>query len=540
MRKTLAATLAAAVGLVLGGSMVPSAALAGGHGSSGHGAPSYDPPPIPWGTCASATLQRLGGQCGFLTVPLDYAHPGGTKIKLAVSRINHTSSAADYQGIMLTNPGGPGGSGLTLSVLGQFVPDGVGNDYDWIGFDPRGVGSSVPSLACDPDYNTYNRPDYRPFTKATEKAWLAKTKQYAKDCAKAGGALLDHVKTTDTVQDMESIRKAFGADKINYYGFSYGTYLGQVYSTLYPNRVRRMVLDANVDPRGVWYQDNLDQDKAFNTSINVYFDWVAKYDSVYHLGTSGKVVRKKYYDTLDKLAKHPAAGVIGPDEWNDVFVSAGYYVFGWEDVAEAFAAYVNAGDIAPLKAQWDASYPSGAGTDNSYAMYLATQCSDVQWPTNWSKWERDNWQTYAKAPFITWNNAWFNAPCIWWDAKPGKPVKVDGSKAPPILLIDETLDPATPYSGSLYVRKIYPRSVLVEGVGGTTHAGSLNGVACTDDTIAAYLADGTLPSRVRGNRSDKQCDPVPPPDPTAAVAKSAVSAGGASRAAMQSVITTVR
>jgi pimeloyl-ACP methyl ester carboxylesterase len=535
MRRTLAATIAAAVGLVLGGSMVPSAAQAG-HGTGG---PSYDPPPIPWGTCASAGLQSRGAECGFLTVPLDYAHPGGTKIKIAVSRIKHKSSAADYQGVMVTNPGGPGGSGLTLSVLGEFVPDGVGGDYDWIGFDPRGVGSSVPALACDPNYNAYARPDYRPFTKATEKAWLAKTHKYANDCAKAPGNLLNHVKTTDTIQDIESIRKALGAQQINYYGFSYGTYLGQVYSTLYPTRVRRMVLDSNVDPRGVWYDANLDQDTAFNKSINVYFDWVAKYDSVYHLGTSGKVVRKKYYDTLDKLAKHPAGGVIGPDEWNDVFVSAGYYVFGWEDVAEAFSAYVNDGDFAPVKALWDDSYPSGAGTDNGYAMYLATQCSDVQWPTNWSKWERDNWRTYAKAPFITWNNAWFNAPCIWWDAKPGKPVKVDGSKAPPILLIDETLDPATPYAGSLYIRKIFPRSVLIEGVGGTTHAGSLNGVACTDNAIAAYLASGALPSRVRGDRSDKQCDPVPPPNPTADAAKTLSATGGTSRAALQKIIADV-
>jgi hypothetical protein len=290
----------------------------------------------------------------------------------------------------------------------------------------------------------------------------------------------------------------------------------------------------------VWYDANLNQDFAFNTSIKVFFDWVAKYDSVYHLGTSGTVVEKMYYAALHKLRRHPAGGVIGPDEWNDVFVSAGYYVYGWEDVAVAFAAYVNDGDYGPIKALWDDSYPSGPGTDNGYAIYLATQCTDVQWPTNWSKWRRDNWRVYAQAPFLTWNNAWYNAPCVFWGAKPGKPVRVDGSKAPPILLIDETLDAATPYSGSLYVRKIFPRSVLVEGVGGTTHAGSLSGVACTDDTIAAYLANGALPNRVQGNRSDKQCEPVPPPVPTAAAATSAATSGGTSRAALRSVIKTVR
>src|SRR3982750_2150147 len=253
MRRILAATVASAVGLVIGGGAIPASAQA-------HGTPSYTPPPVSWGVCTAASLKSRNAECGFLTVPLDYAHPGGTKIKLAVSRIKHKSTAADYQGVMLTNPGGPGGSGLTLSVLGDYVPDGVGGDYDWIGFDPRGVGSSVPSLSCDTEYFGYARPYYVPVTRSLERTWLAKAEGYAKACDRAGGALLDHVKTTDTVADMESIRKALGAKQINYYGFSYGTYLGQVYSTLHPNQVRRMVLDGNVDPRRVWYDANLDQD----------------------------------------------------------------------------------------------------------------------------------------------------------------------------------------------------------------------------------------------------------------------------------------
>jgi pimeloyl-ACP methyl ester carboxylesterase len=530
MKRLLAATVATTVGLVIAGGMIPSAAQA--HS----GTPGYNPPPIPWGQCASAGLQRRGAECGLLTVPLDYAHPGGTKIKIAVSRIKHKSSAADYQGVMLTNPGGPGGSGLTLSVLGEFVPGGVGGDYDWIGFDPRGVGSSQPSLSCDVEYAGYDRPYYVPVTRALERTWLAKAKGYALACDKAGGALLDHVKTTDTVADMESIRKALGAKQINYYGFSYGTYLGQVYATLHANKVRRMVLDGNVDPRDVWYKANLNQDIQFDKNMDTYFAWVAKYDSVYHLGTTGKAVKAKYYGTLQKLRKAPAGGKIGPDEWNDIFVSAGYYVFGWEDVANAFSAWVNNGDAAPLLDLYPA--PGAPGADNNYAMYLATQCTDVQWPTNWNKWERDNWRIYAKYPFITWNNAWYNAPCINWGAKAGKPVAVNGKKTPPILLISETNDAATPYAGSLEVRKLFPRSVLIEGVGGTTHAGSLNGVACTDDTIAAYLDNGALPNRVRGNRSDKQCDPVPPPDPTAATAKSLATTGsGAARAALRTLVT---
>jgi pimeloyl-ACP methyl ester carboxylesterase len=522
MKRLLAATVATTVGLVIGGGMIPAAASAHSRASG------YTPPPIDWGTCTNPTLAARGAKCGFVIVPLDYAHPNSTKIKVAVSRVLHKSAAADYQGVMLVNPGGPGGSGLIYSVLQPAIPNGVGNDYDWIGFDPRGVGDSVPSLSCDGNVAGYNRPYYVPVTRKLERTWLQRSKAYAEACARAGGALLDHLKTTDNVADVESIRKALGQKQINYYGFSYGTYLGQVYATLHPDKVRRMVWDGVVDPRGVWYQDNLNQDVQFDKNINTYFTWVAKYDSVYHLGATGKAVKAKYYATLQKLRRAPIDGKIGPDELTDIFTGAGYYVYGWADVASAFSAYINQGDGSGLIAL----YPEpGPGTDNLYAIYLGTSCTDAQWPKNWNKWERDNWRLYAKYPFLTWANAWFNAPCVFWKGDVGTPVNVRGKSAPPILLISETNDAATPYTGALEVRKRFPRSVLIEGVGGTTHAGSLSGVACTDDTIAAYLDNGSLPNRVRGNRSDKQCDPVPPPNPTAAsaAAASAGSANGAVR-----------
>jgi hypothetical protein len=149
-------------------------------------------------------------------------------------------------------------------------------------------------------------------------------------------------------------------------------------------------------------------------------------------------------------------------------------------------------------------------------MYLAVSCTDAQWPTNWNKWRVDNWVTFAKAPFETWGNVWFNAPCVYWPATADKPVKVDGRKVKGALLINETNDAATPYSGALEVRKLFPKSVLIEGVGGTTHSGSLSGVECTDSLIVDYLKTGALPTRQPGNHSDVQCDPVPQPVPSAA------------------------
>jgi pimeloyl-ACP methyl ester carboxylesterase len=476
------------------------------------------PAPIAWGACTEGTLKSHGAECGYLSVPLDYAKPDGTKIELAVSRIKSTAPADKRQGVILVNPGGPGGSGRAMAALGQAVPKQGGAGYDWIGFDPRGVGASKPKLTCDAKYAGYNRPAYVPSTPEIEKAWHARTTAYAAACAKSGGALLDHMRSENTVRDIDSIRQALGVEKISFYGFSYGTYLGQLYAARNPERVHRMVLDGVVDPGRVWYQSNLDQDVAFDKAIKVYFAWIARYDSVYRLGRTAAAVEKLYYRQLQELAKKPA-GQIGPAELTDVFLQPGYYVFGWEEVARAFSSWVHDSDVAPLKRLYDTDHPQTDGSDNGYAVYLAVQCTDAPWPANWKKWARDNWRVHKRAPFETWGNAWYNAPCRHWAGDAGKPVEVDGSKAPPLLLISETLDAATPFSGALEARRRFPRSVLLEGIDGTTHAGSLFGNLCVDNTIADYLATGALPGRVKADRADKQCEPIAKPTPLAATAK---------------------
>ncbi|GIE89319.1 alpha/beta hydrolase [Actinoplanes regularis] len=488
-------------------------AITSAEAASPIGKPGDAPAPIAWSPCTETSLKAQGAECGFVTVPMDYTKPNGTKIQLAVARVEHTVPDDKYQGVMLVNPGGPGGSGRGMATLGEKVPNGAGDAYDWIGFDPRGVGASTPKLTCDSGYLGFNRPPYVPTTPAVEDAWHVRSAKYAADCAKAGGALLSHMRTEDSVRDMDSIRKALGADTINFYGFSYGTYLGQVYATLFPKRVRRMVLDGNVNPQRVWYQANLDQDVAFDRNMKLYFSWLAKNDSVYHLGKTGPEVEKLYYRQLGELATKPAGGLIGPAELTDVFLQPGYYVFGWEKAGRAFSDWVTKKDSAGLKSLYEENNPQTAGADNDYAVYLAVQCTDTRWPAKWSTWVKDNWRIYHKAPFETWGNAWYNAPCRHWPVRAGRPVRVDGSKAPPILLISETLDAATPFSGSLEVRRLFPRASLVEGVNGTTHAGSLFGNACIDDTIAGYLATGALPKRVAGNRSDKQCTPIAPSNP---------------------------
>jgi hypothetical protein len=163
------------------------------------------------------------------------------------------------------------------------------------------------------------------------------------------------------------------------------------------------------------------------------------------------------------------------------------------------------------------AYDSSTSTEDDTATRLpATQCTDAPWPADWDTWRADNTRVDAVAPFETWANAWFNAPCVFWPADAGEPVDVDGSGVKGgVLIISETFDGATPFEGALHARDLFPNSALIEGVGGTTHSASLSGIACTDDRIAAYLATGELPERRPGRGSDVQCDPLPQPDPTA-------------------------
>ncbi|MGQ0845233.1 MAG: alpha/beta hydrolase [Sporichthyaceae bacterium] len=471
---------------------------------------------IAWGACEDVNLLTAGAECAMLPVPLDWAKPDGKSIWLALSRVKATGNR---QGVMLTNPGGPGGSGRWMpTYLPGAVPREVGLTYDWIGFDPRGVGASRPALSCEPDYLKGPRPAYRPAEKTgrapNERAWISRTKAYAKACAVRNGDLLRHVRTADTVKDMDAIRAALGEERINFYGMSYGTFLGQTYATAYPGRVRRMVLDGNVPPDYSGYGDGgRAQMTSFQFVIREFFAWMARYDSTYHLGTTADEVAAAYGELQAKLGAQPV-GEVGAAELDDVFLRAGYAERLWPTVADAFAD-ARMGDTSALERQYRQA--NSPGDDNAFAAFNATFCTDGPFPTDYAKVRQDGYDIAEIAPLPAWGGFWFSAPCTWWPVEPGKPLVVDGQRLAAtdtrILLINATRDGATPFSGALAVRKEFPTAVLVAEQGATTHSGSLSGNACIDKYVADYLADGTLPRRLSGNRSDADCARTPVPKP---------------------------
>ena len=146
---------------------------------------------------------------------------------------------------------------------------------------------------------------------------------------------------------------------------------------------------------------------------------------------------------------------------------------------------------------------------------------------SWPKIIADNWAVYFRAPFETWGNAWFNGPCTRWPGHASRPVQIDGRGVSSALLIDETLDAATPFPGSLEVRRLFPHASLIAEPGGTSHADSLFGDTCVDGSIADYLTTGALPPRRPFAPWDKTCALLPKPDPTAPApeAKAAITPG---------------
>ncbi|WP_329265130.1 alpha/beta hydrolase [Streptomyces pseudovenezuelae] len=481
---------------------------------------------VSWKKCGTDDTPTL--QCGSVKVPLDYAKPQGRKITLALSRVPHT--AKKYQGPLLVNPGGPGGSGLGLAgFVASNLPKAVAAQYDVIGFDPRGVGKSSPALDCKPGHFNPVRPASVPSTPAIEKANLERAKSFAAACGRKYADVLPYINTINAVKDMDSIRKSLGAKKINYFGYSYGTYLGQVYAKLFPSHVRRLVLDSIVDPDGVWYDANISQDYAFDARQKALMAWIAKYDSTYKLGTNPARIEAKWYAMQAQLAKTPAGGKVGAAELEDTFIPGGYYNGYWPTLAKAFAAYVNDKNTAPLVEAYDNLAAIDASGDNGYSVYTAVQCRDASWPRDWKQWQKDNWAVYRKAPFMAWSNAWYNAPCAFWPTKTLKPVNVANSKLPPVLLFQATNDAATPYQGGVTVHRLLKHSSLVVEQGGGNHGISLSGNACLDKYLAKYLTDGTVP---RGHgTADAVCQKLPDPKPQAATSAQAALSGTSAPAA---------
>nr|WP_119611565.1 alpha/beta hydrolase [Streptomyces acidiscabies] len=471
---------------------------------------------IDWQDCPTSWGLEKPITCGYVSVPLDYAKPYGKQIKLAVDRIRNTGTPEERQGALIYNPGGPGASGLRFPrrvTTKAPVWVNASKAYDFVGFDPRGVGKSAPISCIDPqEYVKAPKMDPVPSSEADKRAQRKLAREYADGCAERSGEMLPHLTTPNSARDLDVIRAALGEKKLNFLGASYGTYLGAVYSTLFPTHVRRMIFDSVVDPsrEKIWYQANLDQDVAFEGRWKDWQDWVAANDAAYHLGTTRDQVQAKWLKLRADAAQAPLGGVVGPAELIGFFQTAPYYDSSWIPTATALSQYF-AGNV---QAVIDADAPDLSDTagnitaENGNAVYTAVECADAKWPTSWKKWDRDNTRLHKDYPFLTWANAWLNLPCATWSAKQQTPVEVRTNRGlPQTLIVQSERDAATPYSGAVSLHQRLKGSRLITEKNAGSHGVTALVNPCVNQRVDAYLLRGTL------DAADVACGPHATPKP---------------------------
>ncbi|MFF7972339.1 alpha/beta fold hydrolase [Streptomyces sp. NPDC007905] len=223
---------------------------------------------VSWGACGDPDTPK-DLQCGKVTVPLDYAHPGKGTLDLALARYRATGRSS---GSVLLNFGGPGGQGIRELTSGGKAFMELTNGYDVVTFDPRGVGRSSP-VSCGEGGGRLAPVTGESLDLSRPQALLKRLRQAADECARHAGAVLPHIGTVNAARDMDVIRQALGDKKLNYLGFSYGTRLGAVYAAQFPHKVGRLVLDGVDTLTESLSEQGVAGAEGQQTALDDFLDW---------------------------------------------------------------------------------------------------------------------------------------------------------------------------------------------------------------------------------------------------------------------------
>ncbi|MFJ9781311.1 alpha/beta hydrolase [Amycolatopsis sp. NPDC101161] len=447
------------------------------------------PAALTWGACP-ADVTAPGLECSTLDVPLDYRKPDGTRIRVAISRLKSANPAA-RRGILLTNPGGPGGPGLNLPGLLKLagLSQSVLDAYDIIGFDPRGVGHSTP-VTCDltPAQQVSNVPPY-----ALNPADVAVRAEYAKGVARQCGAsptasMLPYVTTANTARDMDRIRAALGEPKLSYFGISYGTYLGAVYTTLFPQHSDRILLDSNLGPGGLDVTGSRMFAQGFEDRFPDFAAFAVAHPE-YALGTTPAQVRAKYFALAARLDASPNSQGVDGKLFRQITFGMFYSDRTLPYLATAWHALDTGQPIPPL--------PGGQipGIENLLSSQLYVVCGDSDWPESVWAYQKNVAVDRLRHPMFgaAAANVW---PCAFWPSDPVEPPVRIGDRGPSdVLMLQNLRDPATPLAGALRLRRAFGDRARVVTADQGGHGVYFNANTCANDAATAFLATGVRPAR---------------------------------------------
>ena len=480
----------------------------GGATPSGRATPTT-PLPVPSGaedlaTFYSQTLtwqKCTGGECATLTVPLDYAAPTGKTIAIALLRVPARSGSS--KGSIVVNPGGPGGSGVdSAKYANTIVGRSVRDDYDIVGFDPRGVARSAP-IRCldDADMDTFLGGEPTPDTPAEEQAFIDSARAFGKACAQRNPDLIGHVSTVEVAKDMDVLRAALREDKLRYLGMSYGTLLGATYAGLFPSRVGRMVLDGVVAPDLTSAEVAKGQAVGFDRATRAYVESCVSAGGC-PLGDSVEAALKAIPDFLARVDATPLPVSGDPrvkeltEGWASMGVAVAMYdQTSWPMLTQALKSALR-GDGTAL--QRLANYyadrsTSGAYSGNMLQAISAVNCLDQSDTADLAAIHAHVDEYTAAAPLWGRFLAWGEVICgVWPVPATSKPAPVHATGSAPIVVVGTTRDPATIYEWAVQLRKELDNAVLLtfEGDGHTAYQ---RGSSCINSAIDDYFVDGTVP-----------------------------------------------
>ena len=437
-----------------------------------------------------------GFQCTRLLVPLDYAHPLGATMRIAVDRQRATGRRI---GSLVVNPGGPGGSGLHYARGGP-INRAVHERYDLVGFDPRGVGASR-SLDClgDKAMETFIGYDGSPDTPAEIAGWERQGRILAAGCQRNDPALLPHVGTKEVARDLDILRAALGDRRLTYLGKSYGTYLGATYAGLFPRRVGRLVLDGPLDPAASSLQIARLQAVGFQRALDAFLRDCLRHSSCPFHGTEPAAL-SRLESLVDSLDQTPLPGEPGRPLTQSLGVlgiaGALYDPGSWPFLRRALAQALGGnGDSLVLLADFYADRdPDGHYQGNTNDTIYAVNCLDKPTP-DLAAVQAAAVEATTVSPIFGPYIEWSNLPCSTWPVPPeGTPAPVHAPGARPILVVGTTNDPATPYESAKAVARELDSGRLLTYVG-NGHTAYRLGSSCVDKAVDAYFLHGTLPAQ---------------------------------------------
>ena len=447
---------------------------------------------LEWSECGA------GFDCTDVTAPLDWEDPGKGEITLSVVRHRATGTPV---GSLLTNPGGPGSSGVDLikdSLDFAVGPDLIEN-YDVIGFDPRGVGASTAVRcydAAEMDDYLYGIPAATRGTPEWEAELLAGHKRFAEACDANSDGILPYITTVNAARDMDLIRAVLGDKQLNYLGYSYGTFLGATYAKLYPQKAGRLVLDGAIDPAVPGLEVGATQALGFESALRAYMQNCLDSGECPFNGTVDEAMADlgALLASVDRTPlKNGDGRMLGADSLLTGIIAALYSQDSWGALTQALdEALQGDPNTAFLLADFYNGRENGAYIDNSSEAFRAYNCMDYPVEDDPAAEAAIDAKIAEGAPTIA---PYWSGPdsCEVWPYPPtGTRGEITAEGAGPILVIGTTNDPATPYEWSESLADQLEEGVLITRVG-EGHTGYNKGNVCVDDAVESFFLDDVVP-----------------------------------------------